>query len=369
MTQRDRGAIAFGEKLLNLLDEGSFTATYKFAVLLGLLDLCLEHTDRTGAAPESVTTGQLATKVVELYWPHTTPFPTGNQALVLRQNTGGQAEIVTLIRRFRERLGPEVVTPAEARTADRAGFERLVERIEWKLVEMPLPKLQRMGQVYDPFIYQIGWDDQIRRSELSDAGFDNRITFVAGASDHLVRLGGLLRPLVQRQWTAMVSRLNRELSEEARLEQFLFGAQRVPLERVRPALRELQENRCFYCGERFRAGVDVDHFIPWARYPDNSLANLVAADGRCNNAKRHFLAAPGHVARWTQRVRDPRPLADVARAVNWEWDPDRTLSVARAIYLRLPAEAKLWLRGRDFVDADPASLERALLPGGGRSFA
>ena len=34
---------AFGEKLLNLLDEGAFTATYKYAVLLGLIDLCREH--------------------------------------------------------------------------------------------------------------------------------------------------------------------------------------------------------------------------------------------------------------------------------------------------------------------------------------
>lgn len=38
----DRGAIGFAEKVLGLLDEGRFTATYKFAVLLGLMDLCLE---------------------------------------------------------------------------------------------------------------------------------------------------------------------------------------------------------------------------------------------------------------------------------------------------------------------------------------
>ena len=38
----ERGAIAFAEKLLQLLDQGKRTATYKYAVLLGLLDLCLE---------------------------------------------------------------------------------------------------------------------------------------------------------------------------------------------------------------------------------------------------------------------------------------------------------------------------------------
>ena len=30
------------ERLLNLLDQGKFTATYKYAALLALLDLCLE---------------------------------------------------------------------------------------------------------------------------------------------------------------------------------------------------------------------------------------------------------------------------------------------------------------------------------------
>ena len=70
----DRGAIAFAEKLLTVLAEGRFTATYKYAVLLGLMDLGLEHSSRTGAAPTSVTTRQLAEKVLELYWPHTIPW-------------------------------------------------------------------------------------------------------------------------------------------------------------------------------------------------------------------------------------------------------------------------------------------------------
>ena len=36
-----RDVIAFGERLLALLDQGSFVATYKYAVLLGLMDLCI----------------------------------------------------------------------------------------------------------------------------------------------------------------------------------------------------------------------------------------------------------------------------------------------------------------------------------------
>ena len=40
---RERSLIRFAEKVLALLDQGSFTATYKYAVLLGLMDLCMEH--------------------------------------------------------------------------------------------------------------------------------------------------------------------------------------------------------------------------------------------------------------------------------------------------------------------------------------
>jgi hypothetical protein len=37
-----RGAIAFAERVLELLDEGRYTATYKYPVLLALIDVCLE---------------------------------------------------------------------------------------------------------------------------------------------------------------------------------------------------------------------------------------------------------------------------------------------------------------------------------------
>jgi hypothetical protein len=31
-------------------------------------------------------------------------------------------------------------------------------------------------------------------------------------------------------------------------------------------LRKIASDRCFYCGERVR-DADVDHFVPFARYP------------------------------------------------------------------------------------------------------
>jgi len=45
--------LALAERILELLDQGRFTATYKYAVLL---DLCLENAARDGAAPDLLTT-------------------------------------------------------------------------------------------------------------------------------------------------------------------------------------------------------------------------------------------------------------------------------------------------------------------------
>ena len=69
MTAEHLSFEAFAQRLLQLLDEGRFVATYKFAVLLGLLDVLLETVDHDGQAPTTISTRRLAARVVEIYWP------------------------------------------------------------------------------------------------------------------------------------------------------------------------------------------------------------------------------------------------------------------------------------------------------------
>lgn len=105
---------AFGERMLQLLDQTRRVATYKYAVLLGLIDLCLEHATATDGPSTVLTTQELAEKVLQLYWPHTAPFHgKGNWQGVLKQNTGGQAEILSAIRKFREHFAAD---PSEQRS-------------------------------------------------------------------------------------------------------------------------------------------------------------------------------------------------------------------------------------------------------------
>lgn len=357
----DRGAIAFAEKLMTVLAYGRKTATYKLAVVLGLIDLCHEQSSSTGRAPRRVRVAQLAEKVIELYWPHTAVFDAGSGA-VLKQNAGGrQAEILQLIRRFRDE---DVRDPSASRTRSRLcapeAYEKLVREVEWKLAEMPLPRLQLVGDALDSFVYWIPWDATIRRAAYFADGFDRSIHFVGEAADHLVRLAALLRPVIQREWARLVAQFNPALVSEGRLEEFLFGIERTSLAAVRGELRELQDGRCFYCGGALGARGEIDHFVPWARYPDNGIENLVATDARCNHAKRDHLAAAEHVDRWVRRVeRHKSDLAEIARRAQWDRHPDRSLAVARSIYLRLPDEARLWRLAQDFVTVDRPRLVRA----------
>lgn len=363
-TQRtDVDLIGLAERILAILDRGSFTATYKYAVLLGLMDLCVEKTTRAGTAPTSVTTHELAEKVVALYWRHAQPIELGRERVLLKQNRpqrGKRAipKIVLRIHEFRERHAPDPsATLMRAKIAAPAEWARLVREVEWKLVEMPLPRLQRIGDRENTFLFVIGWDERVRRSQFnSPREFDNSIRFVGEAADALVRLSGLLRPLVQREWVALVAEFN-ELPQ-ARLERDLFAFARSSLEMLHAPLLELQSGNCFYCGKRVTSG-EVDHFVPWARHPTNALENLVVADKGCNGRKSDHLAAARHLERWLERMERPE-VVQIARDVSWESDPARVLGTARGIYVRLPAEAPLWLAGTTFAANDVGQTRRLL---------
>ena len=213
--------MAFAERLLNLLDQGRFTATYKYAVLLALIDVCQEHATDDRRAPRRLHTRRLAEKVVTLYWPHTRSFVHNAHSGVLQQNNRGQAEIVSRIARFRQRSVGDATAPlTAARLAAAAAWRQLVAFIEWKLIEMPLPRLQQIGAVHQPFIYEIGWTTAITRGETERPGFDRRLKLIGDAGEHLVCLAGLLRPLIQRRhWTLNIARLNRDLLDDADLDE------------------------------------------------------------------------------------------------------------------------------------------------------
>jgi hypothetical protein len=354
----------FCQRLLSLFDEGRFTATYKYAVLTGLLDVLAERVDRQGRAPKVVHTRDLAEAVLELYWPHTRRFPYAAKVLV--QNRGGQAEIVTAIARFRSTTVGDATAPlsvARAKSAD--GYRELVRRVEFKLIEMPLGKLQVVGNLHRPFIYDLSWDrdHSPRWSEVKSDDFDGVLLLRPGAGRHLLRAAGLVRPLVQREWALTISAFNDELLGDD-LDEFLFGADRLSLKPVARGLRELAADRCFYCGRKVGSATSqIDHFLAWTRHIDNGLANLVFAHASCNSAKRAYLAAELHVEHWVRRLIEPayaRGLMEMAEGHRWDFDPESSVAAARGIYLALYDGYPLWQERDVFTPASRSRLAEAL---------
>ena len=83
----------FLRSLQQLMDEGSFVASYKFALLHATADLCLVRGDVGGAELE-LSTSEIAEQFVRLYWPQVVPYSASAEQPVLSQNTGRQAAIV-----------------------------------------------------------------------------------------------------------------------------------------------------------------------------------------------------------------------------------------------------------------------------------
>src|SRR5215469_13847186 len=88
--------IRFLVNLQRLLDEGLFVASYKFALLLALADLSIEQGDDSGSAL-TLTTDSIAEKFIQYYWRQVVPYPSPGRTGVLKQNTGRQAAVVTLL--------------------------------------------------------------------------------------------------------------------------------------------------------------------------------------------------------------------------------------------------------------------------------
>lgn len=106
----------------------------------------------------------------------------------------------------------------------------------------------------DRFIYDFSWREEVGPGTVSRPGFDDRLVLRPGAGEWLVRLAPLIRPLVQAKWATRVAARNPELVDAERLDEFLFGAQRISLDRVRGPLAESQGRASFYCAERPRPG-------------------------------------------------------------------------------------------------------------------
>jgi hypothetical protein len=332
--------LRFLQDLQRILEEGVFTATYKFALVHALADLSVQRGDDSGGELR-LPVRAIAERFVELYWRQAAPWPAASGELrVLAQNTGRQAAVVNRVRE----VHPEYDRRLDRLRRDEDAWRALTSEVDRIIRVMPLWKLQRVGGEVHDFLYP--------QNHLAGRGRDAAIVLRPGIAFCFRTFHPLVLDLVRGAWIRFVRKLNPELlGEHAELGEFLFGAPRAVLAALRPPLLELQEEACFYCRRRIRDGGHVDHFVPWSRYPVDLGHNFVAAHERCNLNKSDFLAGEEHLERWARRNDEVGyDLERVFEGAGMGHDLGASLRITGWAYRQVEERGGVvWVQGRDLA--------------------
>ena len=322
--------IQFLKNMQRLLSEGRFTATYKYALLLALADIAVEHGNDSGESLK-IPTNLIAEKFIQYYWRQAAPYmPRHDPAAgkVLLQNTGSQAEIVRFLVKTRDSHGGTISSFRH----DGKKWPSLVKRTDRVIRVMPLWKLQKVGQSDFDFLY-------------ANEGKGSVIELRPGVAFCLRQFYGLVGDLVRGSWIRFVRSLNNNqdvLGSTVDLQEFLFGSERSALTALTPMLIDLQHGNCFYCSKslsRSQTHVDLGH-------------NFVLAHEKCNSAKADHIAAAIHLDRWCERNAQSASQMDAAfDEQGFVHQLPTSLRIAEWAYRQVElAKGLTWQKGRTMIE-------------------
>jgi hypothetical protein len=324
--------LQFLQHLQQLFDEGDFVATYKYALLMSLAEIAVESGGGYGVLDVAML--RIAEKFAELYWPQTIPYVSevsGATPAILLQNQGKQAAVVNALAELRLE---GAATIAQAKQL--AAWPAVIRKIAGTVSTMPVQYLQNVGSVLVPFLY----DYPTPRG---------KVTLKLGVAFMLRTFHPLIQQLTRSGWVRHVRENLRNapvIGQADELENFMFGSSRNALAAAGRVLSKIQSGSCFYCGAKIAKIGDVDHFIPWSKYPRDLAHNFVLAHAKCNRRKSDMLAAERHLQRWLDR--NVRFGADITGELNgFLADNDCSNRVARWAYDQgVIAGAHGWVEGR-----------------------
>ncbi|MBO2660797.1 HNH endonuclease [Shewanella algae] len=329
--------------LQRIFVEGDFVATYKFALLHAIADICIARPMETDRADDFnlITLDELANKFIELYWRHSLPYgATDSAAQVLKQSQGKQAGILQLL--------------SEIRAAGVVNHLELTVHSDWPMLHRKVKQIIKAGPL---------WRLQIMAGNpeclLYPHSGGNSIRLNPGIVFCMRRFYDLVISLARTHWIQMVRELKGNqllIGQDTGLNEFLFGSNRQSLGNLVPVLADIQHGNCFYCQKAIRSGAEVDHFIPWSRYPVDLGHNFVLAHKDCNQNKRALLAAEIHRDAWfEQNIIAHSGLIQQECASFMAADAQRSVAITTWAYQQAHADgSRLWLGINQFVDFNPS---------------
>ncbi|MEV0947459.1 HNH endonuclease [Rhodococcus sp. NPDC049939] len=335
-------------RVVQLLETGRRESTYKLATMMALVDICVENTP----APDgslAVPISEITHRIVAYYWPQTRAFSRHGH---LAQNKRGRS-VPDQVAEARTSLVMEGLRTAEAaRGTEHRRYLRLIGSVRLTVAQQPLTHLQTVphapnGELRDDFLFDAS--DFHKKMTMDEVDRIGIITLRPGVPEGLRRTSVLLRAFIRNAWIRDVIAFNRAELDAEKLVKFLFEADQSALRSLVDPLRDLQNNLCFYCGRRLGADPRVDHVLAWSTIPIDGVANLVAADSRCNLDKSARIPVRAHVDRALERP----DLAEVAKTARIPLLLRRTSSAADGLYAALPVGFRLWRGVREY-DPHPA---------------
>ena len=311
--------LKFLKNIQLILQSGSFSSTYKFALLISLSRLAIEKGEDSGEQL-ALEYSNIAEKFIELYWKQAVPYTFNDEGqLILNQNNGKQAAIVNRIIELRQ-----IYSSLGLLRRDSAVWSKLVKDVARTVKEMPVRYLQNMNGQNFEFLFLL---DQCRK----------QLILLPQVMFCLRQFSEIIEELCQKRWIDYIRKNSTNapiLNKLPNLEQFMFEPSRNQLNAVANVLVELQDCKCFYCNKPMRKGnYAVDHFIPWSMYPSDTGHNFVLADSSCNSKKSNLLASYEFLYKWRERNEEQDLIiVDQISVLGFLTDKDRSHKVAEWAY-------------------------------------
>ena len=291
--------LAFLRQISRILDEGKFTSTYKFALLLSLTNIAVKNGDDSDAEL-TVQLDDVAREFVKLYWGMAQPYPDEPKDILLQNRQASKpAKVITLLapyastgyaRHTRHRVHAPAAASVVATTR-----KTIAKDVLYRLQTVG-PSIEAAAVRSDRFLYE-------HPSDAAGCATLTQITLKPGVAACMRSLRTVIAAMVQARWALWVRDHNPSLGPDRNLEAFLFGTNRVPLREYAAWLYELQGARCFYTHAKLAspdAGA-VDHFLPRARYVLDEPVNLVLASTKANGDKSDHVASEAYLKLWAER--------------------------------------------------------------------
>lgn len=311
--------LKFLKNIQLILQSGSFSSTYKFALLVSLSHLAIEKGQASGESLALEYT-DIAEKFIELYWKQAVPYTFNDDGqLILNQNNGKQAAIVNRIIELRQSYSSLGLL-----RRDTLVWLKLVKDVARIVKEMPVRYLQNMNGQNFEFLYQLRQSKQ-------------QLTLLPQVMFCLRQFSEIIEELCQKRWIDYIRKNSTNapiLNKLPNLEQFMFEPGRNQLNAVANVLVELQDSRCFYCNKPMKKGnYAVDHFVPWSMYPSDTGHNFVLADASCNSKKSNMLASDEFLCKWKERnEKQDVIIVDRISILGFLTDKERSHKVAEWAY-------------------------------------